>query len=187
MAAAAEGYAELLADGIVASVEADPPPGLPARIVIRWFEGPGYLTVHALGADEEPAVAAEDAWHPLEWPNREREIGRVDAIVAQPDLAAAAASLGDELDGGSWPWDEQPEPLIAAAARIPGLLRDAGVAVAGHFAVGVCHFEGWGCEESVPRINPDHVVDALRQRGIEPGARRRRRLFSRSRALRRAP
>ena len=185
---AADRYAELLADEIVASVQADPPPGLLARVVIRWFEGPGYLTIHALGTDEEAAVAAEDAWHPLEWPNRDREIGRVDAIVAQPDLAAAAAGLADELDGGSWPWDEQPEPLIAAAAGIAERLRDAGVTVADHFAVGVCHFEGWGSEESVPRINPDHVVDVLRQRGVQPGARaRRRRLFSRSRAPRRAP
>lgn len=182
----ADRYAELLGQAIAASVETDPPPGLLARVVIRWFEGPRYLTIHALGTDEEPAVAADDAWHPLEWPNTDREIDRVDAVFAQPGLAAAAEALADELDGGAWPWDEQPEPLVAAAARIPALLHDAGVTVADHFAVGVCHFEGWGNEESVPRINPDHVVDVLRQRGVEPGARRsRRRLFSRPRAPRR--
>lgn len=165
---AADRYAELLADGIAASVRADPPPGRLARVVIRWFEGPDYLTVHALGTDEESAVADDDAWYPLEWPNESREIGRVDAIFAQPDLAAAAEALADELDDGAWPWDRQPEPLLAAATRLPAILRDAGMSVAEHFAVGVCHFEGWGNEESVPRINSAHVVDVLRQRGLEP-------------------
>ena len=165
---AADRYAELLAHGIVASVQAEPPPGRLARIVIRWFEGPDYLTIHALGTDEEPGIATDDAWAPLEWPNEAREIERVDAILAQPDLAAAAKSLADDLDDGSWSWEEQPEPLLAAAARIPALLRDAGVTVADHFAVGVCHFEGWGNEQSVPRVNAANVVDLLRRRGIEP-------------------
>jgi hypothetical protein len=37
-----------------------------------------------------------------------------------------------------------------------------------HFAVGVCHFEGWGAAESVPRANPTAVAALLRQRELEP-------------------
>jgi len=47
-------YAEVLAAAIVASLRVDPPPGSPARVVIRWFEGPDYLTVHALGPTRRP-------------------------------------------------------------------------------------------------------------------------------------
>ncbi|CAA9524611.1 MAG: hypothetical protein AVDCRST_MAG67-3520 [uncultured Solirubrobacteraceae bacterium] len=91
--AAADTYVELLAQGIVASIHGDPPPGLPARVVIRWFDGPAYLTIHVLGTDEEPGVAADDAWSPLEWPNATREIERAGVVLAQPGLAAAVDAL----------------------------------------------------------------------------------------------
>ncbi|MEO6350862.1 MAG: hypothetical protein ABIP53_09435, partial [Candidatus Limnocylindrales bacterium] len=111
-------YAEELAWAIVASMRRDPPPGLPARVVIRWFEGPDYLTVHVLGTAEEGKVALDDAWYPLEWPNEPREIRRADAIVDEPNVAAAALDLKDELEDESWPWGgAQPEPLVNAAAR----------------------------------------------------------------------
>ena len=139
-------------------------------MVIRWFEGPGYLTVHALGTAEEADVSAADAWLPLEWPNNRREITRVDTIFEDQTLSAAAAALAAELDDASWPWETQPpEPLVQAAARVRQLLADAGVDVAAHFAVGVCHFEGWGLEESVPRANLKPTLELLREQGIEPG------------------
>jgi hypothetical protein len=47
-------------------------------------------------------------------------------------------------------------------------LQDEGVALPDHFAVGVCHFEGWGAEASVPRANPAAVVELLRRRRLEP-------------------
>jgi len=163
-------YAEELALAIVASMRADPPPGLPARVVIRWFEGPDYLTIHVLGTDEEGAVALDDAWYPLEWPNEPREIQRVDAMFEDPNLAAAASDLAAALEDESWPWgDAQPEPLVEAAAKIRELIQEGGIAVAEHFAVGVCHFEGWGNDDSVPRANPRDVVDLLRERGHDPG------------------
>lgn len=171
---AAAAYAESLAAAIVASLRADPPPGSPARVVIRWFEGPGYLTVHALGTDEEADVPAADAWLALEWANAAREITRVDAIFADPTLSSAAAALAAELEDGSWSWDAQPEPLVQAAARVRQLLADLDVEIPDHFAVGVSHFEGWGSEDSVPRANPETVLAHLRKRGIEPGGRRRR-------------
>lgn len=153
---------------MVASLRADPPPGMPARVVIRWFEGPDYLTIHALGTEEERDVPADDAWYPLEWPNEPREIERVDAIFENEAVAAAAASLAAELEEDWFGSETQPEPLVAAAAMVREQLQDAGVALPDHFAVGVCHFEGWGAEDSVPRANPEAVVELLRQRGLEP-------------------
>ena len=165
----ADRYAESLAAAIVASLRADPPPGMPARLLIRWFEGPDYLTIHALGTEEEGELPADDAWYPLEWPNEPREIERVDAIMEDEGVATAAAALAAELEDGAWPWTTQPEPLVMAAAKVRAHLQDAGIALPDHFAVGVSHFEGWGAEESVPRANPEAVVELLRQRGLEPG------------------
>jgi hypothetical protein len=162
-------YAEALARGIVASLRAAPPAGVPVRVVIRWFEGPDYLTIHALGTDEENDVPADDAWYPLEWPNEPREIERVDSILEEPQLAAAAVALKGELDDEQWEWeDAQPEALVKAAARVRDLVEEAGVGVAAHFTVGVCHFEGWGNANSVPRANPHAVVELLRERGLDP-------------------
>jgi hypothetical protein len=137
--------------------------------VIGWFEGPDYLTIHALGSEEEEAkVPADDAWYPLEWPNEPREIERATAILEDDAVASAAAALLTELEDDSWSWDEQPQPLVAAAGMLRERLQDEGVALPDHVAAGVCHFEGWGAEESVPRANPDAVVDLLRRRGVEP-------------------
>ena len=166
---AAPRYAESLATAIVRSLLAQPPPGMPTRVVIRWFEGPSYLTIHALGTDEEGSVSPDDAWYPLEWPNEPREIDRVDAILQDEDVAAAAAALESELGDDGWAWGEaQPQPLVAAAALVCERLRSEGVPLPDHFAVGVCHFEGWGAANSVPRANPQAVVELLRQRGLEP-------------------
>lgn len=166
--ATAQRYAAALATAIVASLRTDPPPGVPVRVVIRWFEGPDYLTIHALGSEEEAEVPADDAWYPLEWMNEPREIERATAILADAEVASAAAALAAELEEGSWSWEEQPEPLVAAAAMLRERLQNEGVALPDHFAVGVCHFEGWGAEESVPRANPGAVVDLLRRRRLAP-------------------
>lgn len=73
--------------------------------------------------------------------------------------------MGDEP---SWPWDAQPEPLIAAAAAVRSRVADAGLPVTEHFAVAVTHFEGWGAEVSVPAANPDGVVRRLSELGLDP-------------------
>lgn len=168
MTGAGQRYAAALATAVVASLRTNPPPWVPGRVVIRWFEGPDYLTIHALGSEEEAEVAADDAWYPLEWPNEPREIERATAILQDDAVASAAAALAAELEEGSWPWDKQPEPLVAAAGMLRARLEDEGVALPDHFAVGVCHFEGWGAEESVPLANPDAVVDLLRRRRLDP-------------------
>jgi pyruvate/2-oxoglutarate dehydrogenase complex dihydrolipoamide acyltransferase (E2) component len=162
-------YSEALAEAIVSSLRADPPPGLPARVVIRWFDGPGYLTIHALGTEEEAELPGEDAWNPLEWPNSSREIGRADGILEEQSVAAAAAALAADLEEGAWPWTSQPEPLILAASKVRDRLQETGIDVPDHFAVGVTHFEGWGAEDSVPRSNPEAVLRVLSARGLEPG------------------
>jgi hypothetical protein len=86
-------YAAALAAAVVASLRTNPPPGVPVRVVIRWFEGPDYLTIHALGSDEEAEVPADDAWYPLEWPNEPREIERATAILEDDAVATTAAAL----------------------------------------------------------------------------------------------
>jgi hypothetical protein len=161
-------YSEALAEAIVASLRSNPPSGLPARLVIRWFDAPGYLTVHVLGTEEEAELRAEDAWYPLEWPNSSREIGRADGILEDKSVAAAAAALAAELEDGAWPWTSQPEPLVLAAIKVRERLQEAGVALPDHFAVGVTHFEGWGAEDSVPRSNAEDVLRLLSARGLEP-------------------
>ena len=115
MSPAEQEYAHALAAAIVASLQRDPVEGKLARLVIRWFEGPDYLTIHALGTDDEPNVSNEDAWYPLEWPNEEREITRVDGVMQDESLARSVERLTAELGDGGWEWDAQPEPLIAAA------------------------------------------------------------------------
>ena len=168
MTAAEQEYADALARAIVQSVKVDSPPGDLVRIIIRWFEGPDYLTVHALGSDEEGEVAPGDAWYPLEWRNEDREINRIDTVMEDARLARAVESLATELGEDGWSWDEQPAALIAAGSEIRRLVEEARLPVAAHFAIGVCHFEGWGATESVPRANPQAVVAALHGRGLAP-------------------
>jgi hypothetical protein len=161
-------YAHALAAAIVASLQRDPVEGKLARLVIRWFEGPDYLTIHALGTDEEPNVSNEDAWYPLEWPNAAREITRVDGVMQDESLARSVERLAAELDDGGWDWDAQPGPLIAAAQEIHALVEANGIPVAPHFASGVSHFEGWGPHESVARANPEPVLARLAQGDLLP-------------------
>jgi hypothetical protein len=162
-------YADALAEAIAASLQRDRVPGDLARVVIRWFEGPDYLTIHGLGTFEEGGVANEDAWYPLEWPNEERETDRVDGVMADEALAGPVEELASELGEDGWPWDEQPRALIAAAQKLRELLDSRGIPTAPHFAVGISHFEGWGCADSVPRANPEAVLDLLAERDLLPG------------------
>jgi hypothetical protein len=166
---AEEKYADALASAVAVSLQRDPVAGGLARLVIRWFEGPDYLTIHALGTEEERAVPSDEAWYPLEWPNADREIDRVDVIMQDESVVDAVEKLSAELEGGSWPWDEQPAPLVAAAQRLRRLVESSGVPTAPHFAIGTSHFEGWGPGDSVPRVNPRPVLDLLAERGLDPG------------------
>lgn len=92
MTSAEEQYATELASAIVASLRERPVSGPLVRVSIRWFEGPDYLTIHALGADDEQEVDADDAWYPLEWPNVDAEIGRADLVLGAPRSAARSRS-----------------------------------------------------------------------------------------------
>ncbi len=163
-------YPTALAQAIADDLLQHPVSGDLARVVIRWFDGPLYLTIHALGTDDETGVSPEDAWYPLVWPNLDAEIARADRILAQPPVAATGASVEATLDEGSWDWelDAPPGDLVAAASQVPDALRRAGVPLAEHLAVGVTHFEGWGAEASVPLANEPSVVQALEQRGLLP-------------------
>jgi hypothetical protein len=168
VSSAEQEYAQALAAAIVASLQRDPVEGKLARLVIRWFEGPDYLTIHALGTDEEPDVSNEDAWYPLEWPNEAREIARVDGVMQDEAFAHSVDRLTAELGDSGWNWDAQPEPLIAAAQEIRELVEANDLPVAPHFAAGVSHFEGWGPEESVAKANPPPIVARLAQGDLLP-------------------
>jgi len=134
-------YADALAAAIVASLQRDSPCGELSRLVIRWFDRPDYLTVHALGTEQERDVRAGDAWYPLEWPNKDREIDRVAAVMQDDALRRAVKQLAGEIGEDGWPWDEQPEPLVAAARMVRELVVLAGIPSASYFAVGVSHFD----------------------------------------------
>ncbi len=66
MTSAEQRYAGALAGSITSSLESDPVRGDLSRLVIRWFEGPDYLTIHALGTEDERDVPKDDAWYPLD-------------------------------------------------------------------------------------------------------------------------
>ena len=168
MTAAAEKYADALAAAIAESLQRDPVAGDLVRLIIRWFEGPDYLTIHALGTEEERDVSSEDAWYPLEWPNVERELDRVEAVMQDESLTGAIEELVAEQGDDGWSWEEQPPPLIVAAQKLHDLVESRGIPTAPHFAVGVSHFEGWGPEHSVPRANPQPVLARLADRDLLP-------------------
>jgi hypothetical protein len=172
MADVEDRYAEALAAAITADLEAHPRPGGLARVVIRWFEGPLYLTIHALGADEERALDPDDAWLPLEWANVEAELDRADRIVDRPEVQAAGSALEATLEEGSWAWEPgtAPGPLVAAARLVRAACDRATPTPAPHFAVGVSHFEAFGIEASVRAANPPETWRRLEERGIDPVA-----------------
>ena len=166
-------YAEALAAAIVSDLADNPPPGALARVVIRWFDSPLYLTIHALGTEEDD-VDPEDAWAPLEWENCDDEIERADRIVERPDVAAAGEALAATLEDEAFPCDPGsdlgvvPGPLVAAAQGVRAGCERAALPLAPHFAVGVAHFEGFGAEAGVRAANPPETWDLLVARGIEP-------------------
>ena len=164
-------YAEALAAAICADLVENPPAGALSRVVIRWFEGPLYLMIHALGTDGEEDLEDYDAWSPLEWGNADEEIDRADRIVSRPAVTAAGAALAAPLEEGTWPWEPStpPSPLVAAAQLLRGLCEQSELTLAPHFAVGVAHFEGWGAGASVLAANPKEVWDLLVEHGLDPG------------------
>jgi hypothetical protein len=152
----------------------NPVPGRLARVVVRWFQNadPLYLTIHALGTDEESGLEDGDAWYPLEWPNVDREIERWDRIVADPAVQAAGHAVADEyaelddMDAGEW---RASPALIEVARRAPEALRAAGVEAADHMLVLAAHFEGGGALRVLQEIRPsERVVAALRRRDELP-------------------
>ena len=161
-------YAEALASAIVDSLERLPVSGVLTRVVIRWFDSPDYLTIHALGSDEASEMSDGDAWYPLEWPNEEREIGRVDGVMQDARLASAVRDLVAEVGDDGWDWESQPEPLVTAAKELRRAIEARAIPTESHFAVGVSHFEGPGPAESVPLANPREVVALLAERNELP-------------------
>lgn len=174
MTDAEEAYIGALLDALVRDLVEHPVPGRLARVVIRWFEktDPLYLTVHALGTDEEDAIEEGDAWYPLEWPNVDREEARADRVVndsgvqaAGPALAAEYAQLDDMQDGE---WRASPA-LIEVARRAPHALAAAGIESADHMLVLAAHFEGGGAAHVMDEVAPPAtVVAALRERDELP-------------------
>jgi hypothetical protein len=174
MSAAEEAYVSALVSALCRDLVEHPVPGRLARVVVRWVENadPLYLTIHALGTAEESDVEGGNAWHPLEWPNLDREEARADRIAndpafqaAGPALAADYADLHDMEDGE---WRASPA-LIEAARRAPEALRSAGVESADHMLVLAAHFEGGGARHVLEAVGPpEEVMRALRERDELP-------------------
>jgi hypothetical protein len=162
-------YAEALAAAIAADLKENPPPGSLVRVVIRWFDGPLYLTIHALGTEQEDDVEPDAAWEPLEWENSDEEINRADRIVDLPEVKAAGEALATSLEDESWPWEpgSAPAELVEAARRLRAACERS-LPLAPHFAVGVAHFEAFGVEASVRQANPAETWDLLAERDLTP-------------------
>jgi hypothetical protein len=174
MTATEEAFVSALVGALVRDLGEHPVPGGVARIVIRWFEAddPLYLTVHVLGSDERDGVAAGDAWHPLEWDARDRELERTDRVVEDPAVQAAGAPLEEEYAD---PDDEVDDAyhaspaLIEVARRLPGALREASIPVTDDVLALTSQFEGVGTLNALGRVDPPAaVVAALRERGELP-------------------
>ncbi len=106
----AEGrYVEALLGALVQDLREHPVRGQLARVVVRWFEArdPLYLTIHALGTDQEPAAQGRlrrwigsrrgrrDAWLALEWDNVDEEMERTGRVLSDPAVRAAGAPVAE--------------------------------------------------------------------------------------------
>jgi hypothetical protein len=168
-------YAAAFARAIAADVSAHPPVGALARIVVRWFEtdDPLYFTVHALGSEERAAVAAGEAWYPLEWQDVDREMERTGRLSGDAEVLRAGAALRPQYEEAADDADEDGEPgpsaaTVEAVRRLPDALRAAGVELDQHFAVSAAHFEGWGALAVLRRVATPELLAALAARDELP-------------------
>ncbi len=175
MDAVEDAYVDALLRALIRDLQEHPVPGALARVVIRWFEAndPLYLTIHALGAEQESGVLAGDEWYPLEWENVDEEMERVDRVLADSAVQATAPAVAklyddrDELVDGEW---QAPPTLVEVARRAREAFIAAGIDVTDHMLLLVAHFEGEGALPVLRQINPPKsVIEALEQRDALPG------------------
>ena len=161
-----ESYVSALLDALSRDLVEHPVPGRLARVVVRWHQNaePLYLTIHALGTDEESDVEPGNAWYPLEWPNVDREMPRAERILDDPALQAPGAALADQYadiadwDGGEW---RASPALIEVARRGREAVTSAGVESADHLLVLAANFEGGGASHVLEEIDPPRTVVAV--------------------------
>lgn len=165
-------FATAFVDALARDLVRYPAQGQLARIVVRWFrhDQPLYLTVHALGTDDDDAGWP---WHPLEWSNFDSEADdRMDRILVDAPLTEPAAALAEHyaelpvlIDG-----EYRASPaMIELARNSPSALTAAGIDLAPHFLALPVHFEGGGGLRAMELIAPpEHVVLALTSRDELP-------------------
>jgi hypothetical protein len=180
-------YVDALLGALVRDLRDHPVPGRLARVVVRWFEAsdPLYLTIHALGTDQESAVAGGrrrwggrlrrrpgDAWLPLEWDNVDEEMERTDRVLSDPAVQAAGRAVAElhgerpDLADGEF---RAPPALVELARRARDAFRAADIEVAEHMLLLPSHFEGEGARQVMQQIEPpEAVLAALRARGAVP-------------------
>lgn len=163
-----EAFVDALVGAIVADLGAYPPNGALVRFVLRWFDwsDPAYMTLHALGAEDE--YTREGAWRPLEWSNVDRELERAGRVTEQPEVARTAAALAAIYELVEDIPEEYPtSPAIRAVMRrLPQAL--SAVPRTDHFAAAASHFEAYGIRASLAESNSSAVIQALTARDELP-------------------
>lgn len=168
-------FATKLAEAIAGDLHDHPAEGALVRIVVRWEdEGhPLELTVHALGADEREEIEAEWAWNPMEWPDVDRELERVDRVLGFPGLQQAGEALKaqhdaepDEADEPRSPLDgdeplSTPVAVVEAVRELTDALLAVDVSLADDFAATAAHYEGWGALKVLEEVAEDDVLATL--------------------------
>ncbi|MEV4420673.1 hypothetical protein AB0L40_11965 [Patulibacter sp. NPDC049589] len=169
-------YADAAGEIIAREFQEHPVAGALDRVVVRWFwDGPPtYVTVHGLGLDD-PAPDPFDAWSPLEWPNIAREDGRAERIWVAPEFVAASEGLAERFGRDEFgevtvleatEGEDHVPALIEGLRGLAGRLDALGVRRTPDLAVAVCHFEGWGWEDTLPQLNDPAVLSSLSARGL---------------------
>lgn len=180
-------YVDALLAALVRDLEEHPVPGQLARVVVRWFEAaePLYLTIHALGTEQESAVRGSrrrwggrrrrgegEAWLPLEWENLAEEMQRTDRVLSDPAVQAAGPAVAKLYEDLPQLVDDEyqaPPALTELARRAREAFAAAGIELAEHMLLLPSHFEGEGALQAFEQIEPPQaVVAALRARGALP-------------------
>ena len=143
-----EAFATALARAFVSDIEAHPPRGALARVVVRWFtwDDPLYFTLHAFGEHDEAAAGNE--WYPLTWSNVDAELQRADRVREDPEVQrtgeALQAAYEDDEDLAEEPVGSPSPPVLDVVRRLPTALE--ALPRMPHFAAAAAHFEGYGPE-----------------------------------------
>ena len=179
-------YVDALLAALTRDLQEHPVPGQLARVVVRWFEPAEllYLTIHALGTEQESAVqggrrwggrrkrGGGDAWLPLEWDNLDEEMQRTDRVLGDPAVQAAGpavAKLYEDLPQLADDEFQAPPALVELARRAREAFAAAGIELAEHMLLLPSHFEGEGALQAMEQIEPpETVVAELRARGALP-------------------